>query len=269
MIRQILCGILLCSSPAFCDESVVSVKSIDYDTTGFSSSDGVEAIVLQSRFGNTYLQLKGINKEIDGIVFKVSQSGNWGERIFKTTLFGSRYTLMTMKGQTYKVHDPFKSEWKTVSVDDALSGHDKVSSIVTLHEKQKKDGTLKKIESFNREIRQKILENSLAAESKRIENDCGFKAKVVIDWKTIKDENFSKAPSPGSCFSASQGLRSLCSGEPMPISKKNLSKIKQITCKISDRNKITLKGSDLQFEFNKELVNSQKFASYAIFNSAQ
>lgn len=269
MKRQILCGLLLCSSPALCEGNAISVKPGDYETIGYRSSDGVSAVLMVSRFGNAYLQLNGIHKDIDNLVMEVSERGHWGEKSYKTTLFGSRYTIMTKDGNTTKVFNPFKDDWIMVTDDEALSGYEKTKSLVSLHETQKKDGLLKKAKSFNRPIRQKFYDNNLKSESKRIEDDCGFKTNITIDWKTVKDENFTKTPSPGSCLTAAMGLRTLCSGHPMTISKKKLAKIKKITCKISDKNRYTLKGRELIFEYNNELVNAEKFASYTIYNSVQ
>lgn len=233
----------------------------------------VTVVSLKGEKKQALVEITGIDTELDGIVLLTEEINAGKGTALTTTLHGETVWLLrsdeTWYGwkrmEVYLPETPTKST--DIHYDEKASKQAKPESLAKRHQSQLKDGTIGKLQKFNRADREKAQNKYYADEIKSTEEACGYKIPADIDWKSVTDELLKEISIHGYCSPPLSALRSICGKSA--ADKANVKKrVKKIACKFGAAMKITL-GDDgtISWVTHKDSANQDDFAQNNLVNA--
>ena len=194
----------------------------------------VKVVSVKGEKKQALVQLSGVDTELDGVVLLTEEVSAGKGTALKTVLHGEDVWVMDV----YLPETPTKPT--NVHYDEKESKKVKGDAMLKTYEKQKKDGSLAKLQAFNRADREKAQNKSYAEEIKSTADACGFKVPAAIDWKSVSDQLFKDNISiHGYCSPPLSALRRLCDKSPA-LKAAVKSKVKSVGCRFASAMKLTL-----------------------------
>jgi hypothetical protein len=229
-MRAHIVGILLLSCAAATARAAES--GVD-NAKVYVSADGVElAVVTLKGQPKAVLKVTGSGTEVDGKarLHDVIEMSSRTE--YRTKLHGGSYsTFLAGKNGQFELYLPKRGELRLKYSDEKTKAL-KADAILAENKKQTKDGSLAKLENFDRKATVADLEKELADESAAAEKSCGGKLPVVVDWAALSDDTLLKYSVGSFCGAPLGELRKLC--ESAEGKAWVNTKVKRIGCKFAN-----------------------------------
>jgi hypothetical protein len=222
-------GILLLSCAA---GTTHAAESAVENAKVFVSDDGIElAVVTLKGQPKALLKVTGSGTEVDGKarLHDILEMSTRTE--YRTKLHGGAYsTFLAGKNGRFELYLPKRGEVR-VKFSEEKTKALKPDVIVNENKKQTKDGSLAKLESFDRKGTIAELEKELAEASAAAEKSCGGKLPMVVDWNGLSDDTLLKYSVGSFCGAPLGELGKLCqSAEGKSWVN---AKVKRVSCKLA------------------------------------
>lgn len=234
----------------------------------------VKVVSVKGEKKQALVELSGVDTELDGIVLLTEEVNAGKGTALKTRLHGEDVWVMRSDESWYgwKSMEVYLPETPTKSTgvyyDEKASKKVKGEALLKTYEKQKKDGTLAKLQAFNRKEREAAQNKYYAEEIQSTADSCGFKIPATIDWKSVSDDLLKDISIYGYCTPPLSALRGICGKSPDQKAKVK-SKVKSVTCTFGAAMKVTLSSGVVQWVAAKDSSNQDDFAQNNLQNALQ
>lgn len=235
----------------------------------------VKVVSLKSEKKQALVEISGIDTELDGIVLLTEEVIQGKGSALQYRLHGEDRFIIRSDETWYgwKSMEVYLPETPTKSVgvyyDEKESKKVKGEALLRRYEKTKKDGTLAKLEKFNRADREKQQNKYYAEEAAHTEKACGIKLPAAIDWKTVTDDMMKDISIYGYCQAPLDALRWICDKGPEKKAAVQ-KKVKKVGCRFGTAMKITVSGDGLvAWTTYKDAANASDFAQANLENALQ
>lgn len=233
------------------------------------SDSSLQATVVKEKSGEQALvQIKGIDHELDGVVFRTDISSRGEDTTaYETTIDGETRALLVKNkrwgNEHYTVYLPDGTE-KTVQRDKEESESFDTSKLLSTFEQQKEEGVQESLAEFDREENEEAHQNQLADLDKAASEACNSSVETNVDWDTVNDKLLKDVSISGYCGVVVSQMEKLCSANDDFTEQVN--DIDAVDCGFGESLKLKRDGSTLNFSTGKSEPNQQDFARQFLRN---
>ncbi len=233
----------------------------------FTGEDGIRAQVVELKGGEkAFIKVTGSRSEVEGKVLEHEIREDGRRLSYITQIRGrDRYTLVRTKPLRGG-----KSQWKLylgakypngvkVSFDEEGSPNVPGAKIYTEHYAQRGEGSLAKLQEFNRKDEEAEEEKELAEKAAFLAKKCKLQVKVAVKWDGISDDDLKKYSISSYCGNALDAMRDLCEDNDMARAylKQN---IRKMECRLGGERSFKVAKGALAWSESFEGTNSRQFA---------
>lgn len=215
----------------------------------YKGNEGIEVTILPLQGGepkNFLVLLKGIESKIDDVVMYFTEEPQGKNTLlytfiddkksytlhFRDSRWGGRDVVMFLPEAPTKQLDLWYDEKASKAVDAA--------AIVRQHQKQRKDGTIAKVEASNEKDWKGYVNGIFKRAVDEAEGPCGGGIGAKIDWSSVDKSLYGKIALATMCRRPADTMERICRNDE---SRKLSKKISGITCIVSKKQDLVL-GSD-------------------------
>lgn len=228
------------------------------------------AIVLlaPSSEGNALIRFAGTGGALDGMVLPCKRVLDERDERYRTEWRGRTFSFVQadLRGGSPRFAlyaPPDLRVSHTLSIDEAAGKALKPKDVISLHEKQKKDGTLARFADFHRDEEQGAQDKELAGSLLEAKKACSAELAARVAWDTINDETLKEYSIAGYCAPPLDALASLCKGSPAAAALVR-ERIKEVVCSFSGPMKLALDGGRVTWTINRDASNADDYARKAL-----
>lgn len=230
---------------------------------------GVSVIVAPTAEGDqALLQVKGIDHEMDGVVFLSDIVSRGGEtRAYQYTRNGKeRALVLRQEGWRGEYFEAFLPEQGRVGLQPDQDASEQVDtqSLLALYQQQKNEGVQERIAQFDREGKEADAEEALATNDKTTNAECGSDVTTHVAWDTISDDDAVDLSIKSYCGTVATEMRMMCKSDE--AFKEVAQGIEVINCQFGDRLKLEESDGTVTFTTARDEPNQDDFAENYLRN---
>lgn len=230
-------------------------------THALRGPEGVRVNVAEFGEDEALFMISGSRSDLDGYALRGKvEEQNRGELRFSTTWDGRDYYPVQRHTQygsnVWKLYGAGHRNGLTLEYDEEASNKVDTHALYEKHVAQTRDGSLAKVQTFDRAASEARHDEELAADLARVQEECGAKTTWTTHWSSVSDEILQKYSISGYCENVLSALRSLCRHEP---GKKFVqANIESIECTWGDALNVSLDGKTLKWTTANDSNLSEK-----------
>ena len=228
--------------------SSATIPTVSQDTTRnakvFTNGEDLEIAVLPVKIDNKsdYLvQVRGTESEINGLVFPAIAKKNGDTKGYQIMLHGEafwpiRENLRDANRPTRSATLPedYRKNYRVYPDDEKAKSLDK-DAMVSTFVSQMKDGTLPKVQAWNRAERQTLAETELAKTAEGATEACGQTITSKVDWNSVTDQHMKDLSISAHCEEGVEVFEKLC--KRFPDMNTRLGGPQTVTCSFAEADK--------------------------------
>jgi len=233
-----------------------------------TGADGVRVSIAEFDAEDAYVKIMGIRSPVAGIVFPATVVDNGRRLEWVTTRDGRPFHPIhreSLPGGSYRwmLYAPGLQDGVVLERSEELSGTLDGAALHEEHYAQVNDGTLERVQSFDREAAQERNEEALARYLELTERECGSMPEWTIDWESISDEVLKEKSISSYCDGILSGMRNVCRFDP---GKQLVATIESVTCRWNDgaEGGVSREGNALSWVIFDGLMNASQVAREAL-----
>jgi hypothetical protein len=229
----------------------------------YTGPDGVTvAIVARKGAGGqpddktVLIQVTGSRSEFDGkaIPHEVVDNGN-GSINYTTKVRGRTYVTIPVRGGRYELYVPgHGGDPIRVSYDEKKSQALKAEEVSKLYDKQRADGTLARLQSFDRKAEMAANDKELRAAAGGVDKACGGKLAVEVKWASIVDDDIMTVSVSGYCGAPLTTMQTMC-GSSAEAKQAIATRVQTFTCLFGKAPAFELTGTTLTWTATRDATN--------------
>lgn len=251
---------------------LLSTKSFAFELTKYpielSSADGVDVVIAPTVDNKQALvRVKGINYEIDDVVFLTDLELHGSNKAYKYTFDGTRRGLVT-------VDDSYRCCSYTLNLPNSRDGiflrkneeptPALIKDLKKQYEQQLNEGIQSRLAVFNREKHLNIQQINMIDADKKVNKQCGSTIKTEINWKTVKDKSLQKYAVGSFCAQVAKEIANMCKDDDS--FKNKIADINTINCEFTDELKLRKLDEVLSFKTSSDAPNQHQFIKAYLLN---
>lgn len=186
-------------------------------TIVLTGPEGAQVEIAELRGDEALFRITGVRSEVAGWAFRgVVEDQGGGRTVYRTTWDGRDYYPVhreTRSGApTWRLYAWGLGEPVELAFDEAASAALDVDALYAIHARQVRDGSLARVQSFDRAAAEAGVEEDLAADAARVAEACGAAPTMEVAWDTVPDTLFTtdRISVAGYCETVLDALRNLC-----------------------------------------------------------
>lgn len=235
----------------------------------FAAPYGVNVIVAPTQEGNqALLQIKGIDHEMDGVVFLSDIVSRGGEtRAYQYTRNGKeRALVLRQEGWRGEYFEAFLPDQGRVGLQPDQDASEEVDTqaLLALYQQQKGEGVQERIAQFDRDGKETESEEALADNDQATNAKCGGDVSTSVAWDTVSDENAIDLSIASYCGTVATEMRMMCKSDE--AFKEVAQGIEHINCQFGDRLKLEKSDGTVTFTTARDEPNQGDFAENYLRN---
>lgn len=202
------------------------------------------------------IQVTGTRSEFDGkaIPHEVVDNGN-GSLNYTTKLRGRTYVTIPVRGGRYELYVPgHGGDAIRIAYDEKKSQAFKADEVGKLYDKQRADGTLARLQSFDRKAEMAANDKDLRAAAASVEKACGGKLALEVKWPTITDDDLMSISISGYCGEPLSTMQSMC-GASAEAKQAIATRIHSYACAFGKAPGFDLTGTTLTWTATRDASN--------------
>jgi len=250
---------------------VAHAQNLNVDSTKVFRSPRGEVVTLvllkPIADGNAIIQVTGTRSPIEGLALPYKRSNSGSTDSFTTQWRGRAFSFVQQ-------HMRHREHWELyvpgdlrnshpLSMDEAATKAANAQAIVSLHEKQKADGSLARFATFQRKDEQAEQDKALAEAVAEADKACGTKLRAQIAWASITDDVIKTYSVNSFCSTPLTSLATLCKRSPVAATYVR-DKIKELSCSWGGPHKLALSGSKLELSVDPEKSNQDEYTTQTL-----
>lgn len=217
--------------------------------------------------GNAIIQVTGTKSPLEGLALPYKRSTNGQTDSFTTQWRGRSFSFVqqhTRQREHWELYVPGDLRHAhPLNADEAASKSANPQALLTLHDKQRAEGSIARFATFQRKDEQAEHDKAIAEAIADADKACGTKLKAQIAWASVSDDVL-KTYSVGSFCSTPLGsLAALCKRSPIAATYIR-DKVKELSCSWGGPHKLALLGTKLELSVDPEKGNQDEFATRAL-----
>ena len=233
----------------------------------YTGPDGIRAEVVEFQGGKKALiKVSGSRGDVEGKVlpYRIEEDGS---RLNYITEVRGRdhYTLVQSRSR----YDD-SGDWRlylgakypngvAVGFDEKGSKNIDAAAIYREHQAQAADGSLARLQRFDRQTEQKEEEDELARSVALAADKCKFEVTTTIAWPTITDDDLKTKSVASFCDTPIDVMRNLCENSETARAFFKAS-VRKVECRISDKRSLTIANNTLTWVEGWKEVNADEYA---------
>jgi len=221
----------------------------------FSGSDGMHVETLDFADDSSLVRVSGVDSEMTGKVLAYKRVQNGDRYEYRTKWHGRDwYALVRERGGQWMAYIPGSREGYSLQYAEDKAGSVDTAGIQRQHRAQEQSGELQALQRFDRAAEQKYAQDALAAESRRVSEQCGKPVPVSVRWSSVSDEQLLDKSVSGYCESILSGLHRLCGNEAGKRFVK--AHVNKAECALDGDNSLSLQAQTLRWAINFDITNA-------------
>lgn len=235
----------------------------------FAAPYGVNVVVAPTKEGDqALLQVKGIDHEMDGVVFLSDIVARDGEtRAYQYIRNGrERALVLRQEGWRGEYFEAFLPEQDRVGLqpDQEASEQVDTESLLALYQQQKNEGVQERIAQFDREGKEAESEEALAANDEATNAECGSDVATHVAWDSVSEDDALRLSIKSFCGTVATEMRMMCKSDEG--FKEIAQGIERIDCQFGDRLKLEKSDGTVTFTTASDEPNQGDFAANYLRN---
>ncbi|MBH0058796.1 hypothetical protein I6F65_17775 [Pseudoalteromonas sp. SWXJZ94C] len=233
-----------------------------------SSAEGINVVIATTLDKKQALvRVKGINNEIDDIVFLTNLEPHGSNKAYKYTFDGSKRSIVT-------VNDNYRCCSYTLNIPDSRDGvylrknEESTSGITESLEKQYEQQVSKEIQAklaiFNRDKHLNYQQMNMTDADQQVNKQCGSTIKTNVDWEAVDDKSLQKYAVGSFCAQVAKEIAYMCKEDNSFKSK--IADVSTINCEFTDQLKLRKLDKTLTFKTSSEAPNQGRFIKAYLLN---
>ncbi|MBI4817950.1 MAG: hypothetical protein HY791_16940 [Deltaproteobacteria bacterium] len=217
------------------------------------------------------IKVDGVKGETTGLVLEHRLITEDSRARWVTQLDGEDWATMWREGAggqvEWKLRNP--EDWRVpiaIQFDEAASKTLDPVPLLTLHEKQRDQGVLSKLATFDRPKNEAERNAELSKEAADTSEKCGFAIAAEIDWASITDDVIKQYSISGYCESGLSGLEFVCASAS--VKSKLAPTLKKLRCSFAEAASARIEGDTLLWSPALKQTNLDELARNALRTQA-
>ena len=265
-----------CLLPFGCGSSTPEVQEAHEEATPpapqftqrrlLTGPDGVQVMIAEFGTDQAYFKIVGVRSPAANFVFDANIVDQGGGRIrYQTRWDGGDYYAVhqdTGRGDSiWRLYAPGLSEALVLEYNEAGGAEVDADALHAEHFAQQRDGSLERVQTFDRPAAQARTDEDLARNLARTEEACGGVPQWSINWESISDETLKSYSIASYCGNVLSAMRNLCRWDPGKAFVQSLS---STTCAWADEWSLTRTDGQLAFVIAADTTNLEQKAREAL-----
>jgi hypothetical protein len=207
------------------------------------------------------LYVTGSGSDFDGkaIPHQIGDVGG-GNANYQTRYHGRPFTTIPLRQNHYALYVPGgRGSSRALVFDQKKTQELKPDEIYRLYQKQKADGTLSALQSFNRKAETAGQDQQLRITADDFARSCGAQLRLEVDWGSISDDDIMAISVASFCGDPIAAMRQMCEGseEAKAILRE---RVKGFACRLGKSMGMELAGTTLRWTASRDASNVADFA---------
>lgn len=218
----------------------------------YVSKEGLRAVVATLKGDQCVLMVDGTKTEFDGLVLDCRAERVDAQTTYFVTRRGREERAMRSKGDGALQ----LSGWSNpLDFSDAESKKENLEALWAKHQAQAASGQLAVITKFDRAAEAAAASKEVASETEKVNQRCGTRLTVTLDWSSAPDENFKSTRPQEGCLRMMSTMGEMC--ERWKVVRSTFAeRLSEVRCTFGDREPaFTLEGKTLTLSSNHETVS--------------
>ncbi|PTL77808.1 hypothetical protein [Vitiosangium sp. GDMCC 1.1324] len=231
----------------------------------FSGPKGEQVAViplLPEQEEKALVYVQGTGGEFDGKALLHKYNASNGDEDYSTVLRGNGYRTFLVRprwgARSHLLNVPGRGDSIAVAYDESRTQALKAKDIYALYEKLKADGTIARLEAFDRPGTMASYEQELAEALKSMNKTCGTSTTVSIVWDSISDEVLKQTSISAFCGYPLSALEKLCDTN---VGKQIIrEKVRELRCQFGAAQTGVVDAGRVTWTVQTDVPNQEDFA---------
>jgi len=234
-------------------------------TRAFTGPEGLRIEVVELRSGEALVYATGVRSELADKAFLANPEREEPYFRYQLKWHGRTINMLVRRdssdgtGSWHAYMPDATRDGFALQYSEELSGKVDAKSIYDLHARQARSGELAAVQAFDRAAEEANVREEIESNAKHVAQSCGVSIPMMVNFKTVSDEEILSKSISGYCDSIYTGLRNICDNE---AGKRFVAaNVKSVTCSFDGKGDLDRDGTQLKWAIGFDVVNLDQKAT--------